>query len=86
MSNKPVCRNCFYGCKTTGTCDYFIKEKQERGCTPTDDHCDKFREKEKRHHNGGVDNIAEFNKYIDTHCKRLTQKERSLRKNLYYLR
>ena len=86
MSNKPICQKCLYHRKTTGTCDYFLIEKEERGCKPTDNHCDKFVEKEKRHRNGGVNDIAKFNKYMDAHCQRLSQKEYSLRKNLYHFR
>lgn len=52
---RPICRNCFYRrnegdmsyyngiSRNKSICAYIIIEDEPRGCTPTDDACERFR-------------------------------------------
>jgi hypothetical protein len=80
---RPVCKGCFYYCGSTNTCDYILIEGIPRGCVPTDEHCDCRSDAPKERK---LVDLVKINQYLDEHSKRLQEKERSLRRDLYYLR
>ncbi len=90
-NDRPICQECHWFGTGSKTCDYFLRTGKQRGCVPTNAHCEMFLKRGATKVPGSAykekwSNPAEerkFREYMDKHEARIKRYIYDLRRETY---